>query len=117
MISDANIEKFRRQLAALAEQLNDSILLCETASKPVALDQTLQGRVSRGDALQQQEMAKANFELNKKHLVKVNAALLRLDQGEFGECLECCEDIAAGRLKIMPEAEMCIKCSEAAEQD
>ncbi len=115
MIPDSQIDSTRQRLDALILHLNDSLSLCQSASQPVALDQTLQGRVSRGDALQQQEMAKANQTLNQKHLVKAKAALARLNDGDYGECLECREDIAPGRLEIMPEAELCINCKEAQE--
>ncbi len=86
--------------------------MSEAASKPVALDQTLQGRVSRGDALQQQEMAKAGRTLNQKRLAKISQALARIERDDYGYCKECDEPISLGRLTIMPEAELCITCRE-----
>ena len=49
-------------------------------------------------------------------LQQVNAALARLDAGEYGTCEECEEPIAEARLKALPYATLCIQCAEDAEQ-
>src|SRR5439155_17062556 len=45
-------------------------------------------------------------------LKRVRAALHRLDEepDDFGNCIDCGEAIAAGRLKAMPWAELCVEC-------
>jgi RNA polymerase-binding transcription factor len=45
-------------------------------------------------------------------LARVRHALEKLDSDpeSFGECEECGEEIAAGRLKAMPYAELCVSC-------
>lgn len=45
-------------------------------------------------------------------LAKVRRALEKLasDPDSFGECEECGEEIALGRLKAMPYAELCVNC-------
>ena len=48
-------------------------------------------------------------------LVKTEAALRRLDEGEFGECLDCTEAINPNRLEADPTATLCISCAEAQE--
>jgi RNA polymerase-binding protein DksA len=49
----------------------------------------------------------ARTELN-----KVAAALGRMDNGEFGYCVECGEKIEIGRLEAHPYADECIECAE-----
>jgi RNA polymerase-binding protein DksA len=49
----------------------------------------------------------ARAELN-----KVAAALGRMDNGEFGYCVECREEIKLGRLEAHPYADECIECAE-----
>ncbi len=115
MLTAAQIETFHKQLTALHKQITVSLSLNEETSKPVELDQTLQGRVSRGDALQQQQMSKANQIRHKKHLLSIQRALKRIDDNEYGECLECGDDIGIGRLNIVPDATHCISCKEKAE--
>jgi DnaK suppressor protein len=40
----------------------------------------------------------------------IDEALLRIDDGEYGICEECEEDIPLGRLKAMPFTRHCVKC-------
>jgi DnaK suppressor protein len=47
-----------------------------------------------------------------KELELVEAALARLDEGTFGRCLRCGEEIAAGRLEALPWAAHCIACQK-----
>ena len=44
---------------------------------------------------------------------QINAALQRIDQGTYGECLDCEEPIGEKRLRALPWAELCIRCQEA----
>lgn len=43
---------------------------------------------------------------------KIDLALQRIDAGEFGECVNCGEDISYKRLKARPVTTMCIACKE-----
>jgi DnaK suppressor protein len=45
-------------------------------------------------------------------LKKIDAALERIDNGTFGECLDCGADISTDRLLARPTATMCICCKE-----
>jgi DnaK suppressor protein len=85
------------------------------AAATVELDQTRQGRLSRMDALQQQAMATATQQRNATELARIDAALARIDAGDYGFCLRCDEQIAPARLQIDPAATLCIRCAEQAE--
>ncbi len=43
-------------------------------------------------------------------LGKIDAALAKIEEGEYGECITCGEDIGVKRLKARPVAELCIEC-------
>jgi len=45
-------------------------------------------------------------------LRQVDAALKRIDNGEFGVCLECDEPISPKRLAAVPWATYCLRCQE-----
>jgi DnaK suppressor protein len=47
---------------------------------------------------------------------KLSAALDRIGKGTYGVCAECGEPIEAGRLRVLPEAETCIRCQERLER-
>lgn len=110
--SAEQISAFKERLASLESELRSAIALAKEASKPVELDQSLQGRVSRGDARQQQEMAKAGLERNQLRLKKVLVALKRIENDDYGFCDTCDELISIERLQVMPESQYCIACQE-----
>ena len=85
------------------------------ATAVVELDQTKVGRLSRMDAMQAQAMAQASAVRREQTLRRIEAALQRLDNDEFGYCLECGESINIKRLGFDPTVELCIVCASAAE--
>lgn len=50
-------------------------------------------------------------------LSQINKALQRLDQGIYGNCLNCGQEINPERLMLMPAAEYCIRCKREYEQE
>jgi len=81
----------------------------------VHLDQSAMGRVSRVDALQQQQMAQATLRRHKLRFERVEAALERHDDDPdtFGDCPECGESIGLRRLQAFPESVFCVPCLQA----
>ncbi|MHA1127757.1 MAG: TraR/DksA family transcriptional regulator [Alphaproteobacteria bacterium] len=77
----------------------------------VVLDQTSVGRLSRMDAMQQQAMAKAIHQNRTTEIQAIKNALLRLEEGEYGYCENCGEDIPAKRLELTPTAVRCVNCA------
>lgn len=77
----------------------------------VELQQDSVGRLSRMDALQQQAMAQATERRREAESARIDAALLRLDEGEWGYCLTCGDEIAGKRLAHDPSVTSCIKCA------
>tara|TARA_B110000091_G_C13427717_1_gene314757 strand:- start:164 stop:478 length:315 start_codon:yes stop_codon:yes gene_type:complete len=45
-------------------------------------------------------------------LCQVSAALIRIENGEYGHCIECTEKIAVERLKVLPYTNTCINCAQ-----
>jgi len=50
------------------------------------------------------------------HLRKVKAALARMEDGSYGTCMHCEEEIGSKRLHAVPWAPFCIRCQEAADR-
>lgn len=48
----------------------------------------------------------------KAFLDKINKALLKIEDGTFGVCEECGEEISVKRLEARPETTLCIRCKE-----
>jgi DnaK suppressor protein len=77
----------------------------------VTLQQDSVGRLSRMDAMQQQAMAQAAQRRRGAERLRIEAALKRLDEGEWGWCLTCGEKIAEARLRHDPSVTQCVGCA------
>ena len=108
-------EVWRDRLLALRAELEGIADTGDEAAAVVELDQTKVGRLSRMDAMQAQAMAQASGERRELMLRRINAALQRLDDDEYGFCQECGEDINPKRLEFDPAALLCIDCASKAE--
>lgn len=49
-----------------------------------------------------------------EELKQIAIALNKIDSGDYGICSGCGEDIAKERLEVLPDADLCIKCANAA---
>ena len=81
----------------------------------VELQQDSVGRLSRMDALQQQAMAQATGRRRDAERARIEAALRRLEEGEWGYCQACGDEIAEKRLAHDPSVSNCIKCASGQE--
>lgn len=105
-------EKMRQSLRILRQQCRDDSDRSKSQRTTVELDQTTTGRLSRMDALQAQAMAQASERRRNLQLQRIEQAFKRLDEGCYGECIECGEWIAKARLELDPTALKCIECAE-----
>lgn len=108
-------EDWRARLLALRDELEGVAATGEESAAVVELDQSKVGRLSRMDAMQAQAMAKASGNRRQAMLLKITAALKRIDDDEFGSCRECDELINPKRLEFDPTATQCIGCASKAE--
>ena len=106
-----DLDPFREKLHARRQSLAEEDRLAEADRRPVALDQDSVGRLSRIDAMQVQAMALAQQRRRQSERSAIDAALRRIEEGEFGYCLNCGEAIALPRLEQNPAATTCIACA------
>ena len=66
----------------------------------------------RAKQLEDNEVVDALGNEAREELQKITAAMIRLDEGEYGICIECGLPINEGRLKVYPYADECIDCAE-----
>src|SRR5215831_18853185 len=71
--------------------------------------------VESSEADIQEDLEFALIQMKSETLNKIDDALLRLEQGEYGYCYECGEEIAEKRLRALPFAVRCKDCEEAKE--
>lgn len=63
----------------------------------------------------QDDIEFALIQMKSETLNKIHDALARLEQGDYGNCFECGEEIAEKRLRALPFAVRCKNCEEARE--
>jgi DnaK suppressor protein len=102
---EAVLQDRRAEVLALIDSHDDD-------SRPRELDQTRLGRLSRMDALQTQAMASETRRRRQQELERIDFALKRLAEGEYGDCQLCGEPIAPKRLAFDPSAALCIDCAD-----
>jgi DnaK suppressor protein len=71
--------------------------------------------VESAEADIQEDLEFALVQMKSETLNKVNDALVRLEQGNYGNCFDCGEEIAEKRLRALPFAVRCKDCEEARE--
>jgi DnaK suppressor protein len=54
---------------------------------------------------------------DRKKLLEIEKALLRVEKGDFGICESCGDKISLGRLKARPFSSLCIDCKEDLENE
>jgi DnaK suppressor protein len=105
-------EAARRLLNERRAELGQLLEQGEEATAPVELDPHQVGRDSRLEAQQQQAIAQDTERRRRLELLRIDAALERLEQGEYGLCLACGTPIAEARLKLDPAVALCIACAD-----
>ncbi|ADZ70845.1 TraR/DksA family transcriptional regulator [Polymorphum gilvum] len=106
-----DLDLARTRLAARKAELEALSALSAANRAPVELDQQAVGRLSRMDALQMQAMAQAAERQRRAERARLDSALRRLTDGDYGYCLECGEEIPDRRLAIDPAAALCVRCA------
>lgn len=103
--------EIRTRIEKRMQELKATIAQLEETSKPVSLDQPI-GRLSRMDSMANQAISGQRLSDSRRTLMRLERALDRVDDENFGVCAECGEDIAMGRLLVVPEATLCVDCAE-----
>jgi DnaK suppressor protein len=106
----ANVELVRKTLESQIREIaptrvsRESIRIHQVADP---LDMTQQAA--------EREIAVHNLDRDSALVQRLRSAIARLNDGSYGVCLHCDEEIAPKRLKALPWAELCIVCQEAAD--
>lgn len=110
MLDDKQLTELHDTLKDLQQSLQAQYETGKSSAGTVVLDQTKVGRLSRMDAMQQQNMAQSTMRSIEQRLRAVNIALAKVASGDYGYCDECGEGIELERLRVQPEAPCCFAC-------
>ena len=108
-------QRVRNKLLELRAELLAVAQAGKASAEVVELDQSKVGRLSRMDAIQAQAMAQASEQRREQTLRRIDAALKRIDDDDYGYCLKCDDAINPKRLEFDPTVTLCIECASKAE--
>ena len=100
--------------SALREQLERRLAALERRTRRIESDL---GRPGDPDWTEQatqrenDEVLQGLGDAELQEMAQVRAALARLDDGSYGQCVRCGESIAPARLAVLPAADTCIDCA------
>ena len=112
MAGGIDIKGAKKRLTEKQRDLREIAESSRESRKPVELDQSRVGRLSRMDALQDQAMALETERRREIELRRIDAALERVASGDYGYCLTCGEEIQPKRLELDPATPVCIDCAQ-----
>lgn len=106
------ISRFRGLIRDRLARLTDADAAKRDNARPVELDQSRVGRLSRQDALQSQALSAASLERGRTEISRLREALAKIEEGGYGWCEECGQEIPQARLEIDPAADCCVRCAQ-----
>lgn len=108
----------KQQLAQFSERLLDQQTellgvadLIEEPMNAATLGQSMVGRLSLMDVMQQQSISSVKQDRQDESLLRIKAALIRIDEGQYGHCVGCLSLISLARLHVDPSVEHCVNCA------
>ena len=110
MTDPKNQDAYRKILQDSLEEIEGYLTKTEESAEAVSPDKSL-GRLSRMEAMQDQQLILEARRRKKMQKVAVLSALQRIDNGQFGICIFCGKPIAPERLEVAPESSTCVSCS------
>ena len=91
--------------------LDSEITHLEILTAPVSPDNAI-GRLSRLEAMNEKSINEVALKSARERVVRIRAALTRIDDELFGLCRDCDEVIPFARLKSIPGTRRCVACKE-----
>lgn len=111
-----DIRQLRKKLELQREEIRQSLRHLDQETRSIDADSAQDpadlcvSSVSKETLFEQSSKRRTNLRL-------IEAALRRMDEGSFGECAGCGNDIPPRRLQALPWTQFCIRCQEAIEHE
>lgn len=108
-------ESFRPRIEARIQELRDNMNATAEDREAIAPDVAI-GRLSRLDSMQMQQMALGMKQRMQEEIRRLEEALGRINNGRYGACELCGNDIPSERLEYQPDAITCVSCLNQAQR-
>ncbi|MGB9734921.1 MAG: TraR/DksA family transcriptional regulator [bacterium] len=110
-----DFEQIKKMLLKMKAEIMD-----ELARKKAALEEEKSIEIEEGDAIAEDRNREYEYLLTTmetKKLKQINEALAKIEDGTYGICEECGEEIPLARLKILPFTKLCVDCASNVEKE
>lgn len=105
-----NKEIFKIKAEQELAKAKKGVLDLQELTKPIAPENAI-GRISRMDAINNKSVNEAALRTLIEKARKIESALQRIDERDFGICRKCKNVIPEGRLLLMPGTTLCVNCA------
>lgn len=103
-------EALREKINAELDKVSKDIVDLVDLTKPISPENAI-GRISRMDAINNKSVNEASLRQSRDKHKKLQEALSKVDEPDFGICMRCGQPIPEGRIMLMPHAKKCVRCS------
>lgn len=110
MISKKDKIEIEKKILIEITKTKEKIVELKELTIPLAPDCAI-GRVSRMDAINNRSINLLGLRKQKEKLQKLEFALSKIDDDNFGVCANCDNPIQLGRILLMPQSNFCVRCT------
>ena len=103
-------EEFREVILGEIESQRQQIESLLKSVKPIAPDNSI-GRLTRMEAIGSKGVSEASLSSAQRKLARLETALNKIGNPEFGVCIRCSSQIPKGRMLLIPESVTCVACA------
>ena len=103
---ESKLIKIREELIHRTDRLN------KNKTRPRSMGMQEADSIEQSVSVQNNEVIDRLEELDRIELDKVLKAIIRIEQGTYGKCVKCGDDISSKRLEAMPFANICMDCMD-----
>ena len=104
-------EELRQLIEQRINEIKESMPYLEQETEVVEPSVSL-GRLTRMEALNDKGVNEQVLEQNRRRLERLHNAMRRVETDQFGRCVRCGTEIPIERLRLVPEALVCVPCAD-----
>ena len=104
-------EELKKSILIEIKSLKKQIESLYKSVQPVEPDRAI-GRLTRMEAIGSKAVSEAVMSSSQIRLTKLETALDKVENVQFGVCIRCAGPIPTARMLLMPESTACVTCAE-----
>lgn len=103
-------DQVKQRIKEEIEATRELVLKYRELTKPIAPENAI-GRVSRMDAINNKSVNDAALQKAEIKFKNLEVALSKVNDPDFGICIQCKNEIPLGRIMLLPHTVSCVNCA------